>query len=425
MPTQPRHFRMSAVELSGFPCSAPPARKGALYVGHSGQARQEGDLPMSARNGSASDEECRITEVCRAPEDVELTELGPLLEESGGPGKAQGATAGGPAGAAACPEEEEEEEEEGVRVITLPLQAHHAMEKMEEFVYKMWEGRWRVIPYHVLPEWLKDNDYLLHGHRPPMPSFRACFGSIFRIHTETGNIWTHLLGLILFLCLGILTMLRPNVYFMAPLQEKVVFGMFFLGAVLCLCFSWLFHTVYCHSEKVSRTFSKLDYSGIALLIMGSFVPWLYYSFYCSPQPRLIYLSIVCVLGIAAIIVSQWDRFSTPRHRPTRAGVFMGLGLSGIVPTMHFTIAEGFVKATTVGQMGWFFLMGAMYITGAGLYAARIPERYFPGKCDIWFQSHQIFHVLVVAAAFIHFYGVSNLQEFRYGLEGGCTDDSLL
>ncbi|KFV20103.1 Adiponectin receptor protein 1, partial [Tauraco erythrolophus] len=212
-----------------------------------------------------------------------------------------------------------EEEEEVVRVLTLPLQAHHAMEKMEEFVYKVWEGRWRVIPYDVLPDWLKDNDYLLHGHRPPMPSFRACFRSIFRIHTETGNIWTHLLGFVLFLCLGILTMLRPNMYFMAPLQEKVVFGMFFLGAVLCLSFSWLFHTVYCHSEKVSRTFSKLDYSGIALLIMGSFVPWLYYSFYCSPQPRLIYLSIVCVLGISAIIVAQWDRFATPKHRQTRAG----------------------------------------------------------------------------------------------------------
>uniref|UniRef100_A0A8C5K495 Adiponectin receptor protein 1 n=1 Tax=Jaculus jaculus TaxID=51337 RepID=A0A8C5K495_JACJA len=186
-----------------------------------------------------------------------------------------------------CPVPQEEEEE--VRVLTLPLQAHHAMEKMEEFVYKVWEGRWRVIPYDVLPDWLKDNDYLLHGHRPPMPSFRACFKSIFRIHTETGNIWTHLL-----------------------------FGMFFLGAVLCLSFSWLFHTVYCHSEKVSRTFSKLDYSGIALLIMGSFVPWLYYSFYCSPQPRLIYLTIVCVLGISAIIVAQWDRFATPKHRQTRA-----------------------------------------------------------------------------------------------------------
>ncbi|NXA15902.1 PAQR1 protein, partial [Sapayoa aenigma] len=128
---------------------------------------------------------------------------------------------------------------------------------------------------------------------------------------------------------------------------------------------------------------RLDYSGIALLIMGSFVPWLYYSFYCSPQPRLIYLSIVCVLGISAIIVAQWDRFATPKHRQTRAGVFLGLGLSGVVPTLHFTIAEGFVKATTVGQMGWFFLMAVMYITGAALYAARIPERFFPGKFDIW------------------------------------------
>ncbi|XP_053562885.1 adiponectin receptor protein 1 isoform X2 [Bombina bombina] len=371
---------------------------------------QESGLSSSSSRGEA--------------EDLELTELGPLLE-SEKERTGQTSACGDENQGSKVSQEEEEEEEEEVRILTLPLQAHHAMEKMEEFVYKVWEGRWRVIPYDVLPDWLKDNDYLLHGHRPPMPSFRACFRSIFRIHTETGNIWTHLLGFVLFLFLGVLTMLRPNMYFMAPLQEKVVFGMFFLGAVLCLSFSWLFHTVYCHSEKVSRTFSKLDYSGIALLIMGSFVPWLYYSFYCSPQPRLIYLSIVCVLGISAIVVAQWDRFSTPKHRPTRAGVFLGLGLSGIVPTLHFTIAEGFVKATTVGQMGWFFLMAVMYITGAGLYAARIPERFFPGKFDIWFQSHQIFHVLVVAAAFIHFYGVSNLQEFRYGLEGGCTDDSLL
>lgn len=73
-------------------------------------------------------------------------------------------------------------------------------------------------------------------------------------------------------------------------------------------------------------------------------------------------------------------------RPLCAGVFLGLGLSGVVPTMHFTIAEGFVKATTVGQMGWFFLMAVMYITGAGLYAARIPERFFPGKFDIWVRN---------------------------------------
>ncbi|KAF3859156.1 hypothetical protein F7725_021555 [Dissostichus mawsoni] len=237
--------------------------------------------------------------------------------------------------------------------------------------WRGWRSRWRVMPHDVLPDWLKDNDFLLHGHRPPMPSFRACFKSIFRIHTETGNIWTHLLGCLLFLLLGLMYMFRPNMSFVAPVQEKVVIGMFFLGAILCLSFSWLFHTVYCHSEGVSRVFSKLDYSGIAFLIMGSFVPWLYYSFYCSPQPRFIYLIVVCILGLSAITVSQCDFFATPQYR------------GGVVPTLHFTISEGLIKATTMGQMGWLLLMATLYITGACLYAARIPERFFPGKCDIW------------------------------------------
>lgn len=64
---------------------------------------------------------------------------------------------------------------------------------------------------------------------------------------------------------------------------------------------------------------RLDYSGIAFLIMGSFVPWLYYSFYCSPQPCVVYLIVVCILGLAAITVSQCDFFATPQYRGVRAG----------------------------------------------------------------------------------------------------------
>lgn len=52
--------------------------------------------------------------------------------------------------------------------------------------------------FHALPHWLQDNDFLHHGHRPPTNSFWACLKSIFRVHTETVNIWTHLLGKIIF-----------------------------------------------------------------------------------------------------------------------------------------------------------------------------------------------------------------------------------
>ena len=30
-----------------------------------------------------------------------------------------------------------------------------------------------------------------------------------------------------------------------------------------------------------KLFAKFDYCGIAFLTVGSFVPWLYYSFYCD------------------------------------------------------------------------------------------------------------------------------------------------
>jgi predicted membrane channel-forming protein YqfA (hemolysin III family) len=32
---------------------------------------------------------------------------------------------------------------------------------------------------------------------------------------------------------------------------------------------------------VSSLFSRLDYCGIAILIVGSVIPWLYYGFYCE------------------------------------------------------------------------------------------------------------------------------------------------
>ena len=41
---------------------------------------------------------------------------------------------------------------------------------------------------------------------------------------------------------------------------------------------------------------RLDYCGIALLTMGSFVPWLYYSFYCRIEPKITYLALILVLG---------------------------------------------------------------------------------------------------------------------------------
>jgi adiponectin receptor len=59
---------------------------------------------------------------------------------------------------------------------------------------RFWQLNWKRVHFAGLPSWLQDNEFLHSGHRPPMPSFLSCFKSIFSLHTETGNIFTHMYG---------------------------------------------------------------------------------------------------------------------------------------------------------------------------------------------------------------------------------------
>jgi adiponectin receptor len=119
---------------------------------------------------------------------------------------------------------------------------------------RIWEARWKVQNFDLLPDWLQDNEFLKTGHRPPMPSFTSCFQSIFQLHTETGNIWTHLYGCVAFIGVAGYFLSRPS--HMIYWKDKVVFSTFFLGAIFCLGLSFSFHTVQCHSQNVGKLFSK-------------------------------------------------------------------------------------------------------------------------------------------------------------------------
>jgi len=57
--------------------------------------------------------------------------------------------------------------------------------------------------------------------------------------------------------LGICTyfVTRPSVE--VQWQEKAVFSAFFIAAILCLGFSWVFHTVFNHSPRIGKLFNKL------------------------------------------------------------------------------------------------------------------------------------------------------------------------
>ena len=65
------------------------------------------------------------------------------------------------------------------------------------------------------------------------------------------------------------------------------------------------------------------------------------------------------------------------------GTFIAFGLSGVIPAMHIVITDGFWNAVHKSSLGWLSLMAVLYIVGALIYAVRIPERFWPGKFDLW------------------------------------------
>ncbi|KAI3665643.1 hypothetical protein L6452_44272 [Arctium lappa] len=79
--------------------------------------------------------------------------------------------------------------------------------------------KYQLVEYHSLPAYMKDNEYILGHYRAEWP-LKQIFLSIFTLHNETLNVWTHLIGFFLFLTLTIYSAnMLPNVVDLPTLKN--------------------------------------------------------------------------------------------------------------------------------------------------------------------------------------------------------------
>ncbi|KPA81650.1 hypothetical protein ABB37_03971 [Leptomonas pyrrhocoris] len=278
-----------------------------------------------------------------------------------------------------------------------------------------------------IPEYLGDNVYILRHYRAFYSTTR-CFTSIFRMHNETINIWSHLIGVVVFIGLIVDLFVRRivpeyragNVYFHVnrtafPVMVEgaqttwpfVIFGAYSFACVMCMLCSASFHTFLCHmSQDLFHRAHALDYFGITFLIVGSFLPFCFYSMGCAPAWRNTYMSMICSFGVIGIIGPFFRHWTSNAFANKRTLFYVLMVASGLIPTVHLAFIIPFVISFpyVLGLLAMLMLYGI----GVFIYAFRIPEVFAPGKFDVYCSSHQIWHVCVMAAAITHFYNCTQM-----------------
>jgi len=325
-----------------------------------------------------------------------------------------------------------------------------------------------------IPQFGVVNDFIHAGYRPPL-SYRKCFRSAFAWNNETLNIWTHVLGLAVF----VVQLLRFNWVVVPDLQESDSFRHFMSSSSslasssssssssfslsssllsssssssasswsswlppspseltssitcvwnlsmicfgLCMGFSAGFHLFSCHSLEVSTWWLGLDFLGMSVATLGCYLSGIFCAFACNPFWRDFYLTLVVgilllIVFLPFIIKDYWE----PEWVWIRAANQIGAVSFGIVPILHAIIIEGgfsspFASLFVRAVFDLYFFAGLSFF----FYASKLPERLLPGRFDCIGQSHQIWHVFI----FYTLYNWNNrtLQMLEWRCARPCED----
>lgn len=264
----------------------------------------------------------------------------------------------------------------------------------------------RRLTYRSLPDWLRNNDCLRGSHRAQLPSFRHSLRSMFALHTETVNIWSHLVSLAFYLTICVMTFglkydpIASVEIHKLPWQDQVVIFLFFLGAFAAFSCSFLYHLLCAHSEEVCNYFAKLDYFGIILLVVTQSIGLYHFGFYFSLGTKSVYTSVYIIIVCLSFVMILSERFNTPALLALRVGVFFSLCLWNIIPVIHLCLLNGLWTVF----VSWHILSIAIVpACGTVIYMTRFPESVAPGRFDVWGSSHQLWHIAAAIEPAVYFY----------------------
>jgi len=265
---------------------------------------------------------------------------------------------------------------------------------------------------------LYHREYIIHGYRSNYSVSQALV-SLLSVHNETMNIWSHLIAFFCVLGAAIAVFVE---YETTPVDSlgAVCMGVYLFSAAVCMLLSSVYHWFCCVSTDTYYSLLKMDLSGIAILIAGSFYPGVYYGFYCYDKLQQFYLFVSTLILIAGVCIAWFGSGSTPNASKIRNIGFSSLVALGVVPAAHFYLIapEELANRLSMGV----FLLFICYGTGFCMMQLKFPEKVFSKSfiATHVLSSHTLWHICVFAAVIVWYYQIKQFQSIIYVENFACA-----
>jgi len=280
-----------------------------------------------------------------------------------------------------------------------------------------------LIRVSDLPAPWRYNLNIINGYRFT-DSHVHCIRSIFHIHNESFNIWSHIGG-----CIFLLRVLMyggspvpsSDLNFqklgnnMAPGLLSGVYYMYLLAAILCTSCSVSWHTMRCiASHSTMSCFSSMDLMGVTTMVIASVLMTQFLAFADSPFWQYGYMGASVMLGATALTACWLPIMCRPENSWARVLVWIALATQGLaMPIVHLLWSKGLQRAIEI--YGPIIPAYGPIAFGAIIYATQFPECCWPGRFDYLGGSHNILHLASLWAIWL---GIDALRNADHSVSVG-------
>ena len=178
----------------------------------------------------------------------------------------------------------------------------------------------------------------------------------------------------------------------ACLASPVWFFLHYFACFAPFFASPIYHLFMCHRSGQDTYHKLLTFDVCGVWVINAFggLCGIRSALYCLPFWSTLSLTLYTAISLLSVYLILIATSAKGRFKPF---LVFGIMRYFFVAVRLSLFALGW--NCTLNAVPFYIAMDLLAFIGGALNVARIPERWFPGKCDIIGNSHQIMHVLTV------------------------------